>query len=104
MNCISCGLTASPRSKEHVFAQWLLEFLDASRLRIGLFREKLDGSNEPHRQEIELDSFRLNRVCKSCNGGWMWQLESEAKPVLQALITQKISLGQLRREQRQSSG
>ncbi len=100
MTCIVCGPTQSPRSNEHVFPQWLLNFLNAKRLRISIVRRKGDGSTEPHRREIELDSFRLNRICETCNNGWMSDLESQSKPLLEGLLKQTVTLGSLDRDER----
>jgi hypothetical protein len=30
--------------------------------------------------------LQLRKVCRSCNGGWMGRLESQAKPVLTPMI------------------
>jgi hypothetical protein len=101
MMCLACGSTSSPASKEHVFAAWLLSFLNAKSVSMGLFRRNTDGSSEPHRQAIALDSFRLNRLCENCNNGWMSRLEERVKPLVIALMTGGAKLESLDIEQRQ---
>jgi hypothetical protein len=86
MECLACGTTSSPASREHVFARWLLEELAAKDLAIGLFRDLGNGTSQRQRSDIRLDSFKLKRVCESCNNGWMSGLEDLAKPFILGII------------------
>ena len=94
MDCLACGRTPSPASREHVFSAWLLqEFgLDVS---MALFRMQGDGSRKQVRVEIKLASFKLKEVCEACNNGWMSRLESEAKPLILGLIRGSLGLQSL---------
>jgi len=44
-----------------------------------------DGTNQRARTDITVDSFRLKQICKSCNNGWMSELENLAKPLILGL-------------------
>jgi len=100
MNCLACGPTFSKASGEHVFAAWLLEALNAKGISIGLFKHKLDGTDEVRRNEITLDSFRLKRICTDCNNGWMSRLEEKAKPLLLCLLSGRRSFKSLNEQER----
>lgn len=67
---------------------------------MALFRRSDDGNSEPHRVPIALDSFKLRRVCKVCNNGWMSHLENEAKPLILSLMTRARTIDSLDRGQR----
>jgi hypothetical protein len=81
--CIYCG--GSGLSKEHVFADWLREYIP---------RELSEHRTEftvafPHKTEKVLErrtgdahARRLRRVCLVCNNGWMSRLQEAAKPYL----------------------
>src|ERR1700689_5341416 len=99
-NCLACGETPSPASREHVFARWLLEELQSLDAPISLYRGFGDGSSKQERVAIRLDSFKLKRVCEACNNGWMSHLESTAKPIIIGLIRGGRSLSSLEEEDR----
>lgn len=98
MDCLACGPTSSPATREHVFAQWLLRELDSPSM--SFYRRHGDGSTEPHRQPINLASFTLRRICEDCNNGWMGQLEEAAKPVIVPLMRGERQLGTLEEAER----
>lgn len=100
MNCLACGETSSPASKEHVFSHWLLDELQYLDAPIGLFRALGDGSSKQERVAIKLDSFKLKRVCEACNNGWMSRLEVIAKPIILGLINGARTLAALDEEER----
>src|SRR5262245_32737633 len=86
--CLSCGtkLNGKNRSKEHVIPAWLLDALDLhdeGLLQILANSEKKSIDGE---RKHALDSFRQGRVCRSCNGGWMSDLEVAARPIILGLI------------------
>jgi len=101
MVCLACGMTSSPPSREHVFSKWLLSEFGPD-LSVGLFRQLGDGSREPHRAEIRLDSFRLKKICERCNTGWMSQLEEETKPIILGIIRGARNLNSLSDEERRT--
>lgn len=78
--CGFCGGTNSPRTREHIFADWIArEFPNAHWTRI----EPQTGKKVPFKNSLGLVS---RRVCKNCNTGWMHKLESAIKPRLRPLI------------------
>jgi hypothetical protein len=100
MNCLACGPTSSPPSREHVFSRWLLEEFQGRDVPMGLFKRDTDGNRERKRVDIKLDSFRLKGICEACNNGWMSTLENEAKPLILALIRGVIQFSALSEVQR----
>jgi len=94
MDCLACGITSSPASREHVFSDWLLQEFDPN-VSMGLFRMLGDGSRRQVRDEIKLASFRLKEICECCNNGWMSNLENAAKPLILALIQGSRDLANL---------
>jgi hypothetical protein len=101
MACLACGSSSSKLSREHVFAAWLLDYLNARNISIGLFRRKGDGSTEIGRKEIALNSFTLKRICEPCNNGWMSRLEERAKPLVISLMTGKKKIDSLESQERE---
>jgi hypothetical protein len=101
VNCLACGETSNPASREHVFARWLLEELQSLDAPISLYRGFGDGSSKQERVAIRLDSFKLKRVCEACNNGWMSHLEGNAKPIIVELIKGRRALATLGEEERQ---
>ena len=99
MDCLACGLTSSPASREHVFSDWLLREFDPE-ISMALYRRYGDGSREQTRVEIRLGSFTLKSVCESCNNGWMSRLESAANPLILGLIRGGRELNGLSEEER----
>lgn len=67
---------------------------------MALFRELPDGTHEQQRAEMKLDSFRLKKICESCNNGWMSKLEESAKPLILGLIRSVRELGSLSEDER----
>jgi hypothetical protein len=100
VNCLACGETSSPASREHVFARWLLEELESLDAPINLYRGFGDGTSKQERVAIRLDSFKLKRVCTDCNNGWMSHLEETTKPILLGLIKGGRPLSALEEEER----
>jgi len=99
MLCLACGQTSSRPSREHVFPAWLLKFLKVKRVPMNMYRRRNDGTKEPHRAMI-LDSFKLRRICTSCNSGWMSRLENRARPLVLDLINGSVALESLGDDQR----
>jgi hypothetical protein len=95
VDCLACGITSSPASREHVFSDWLLTEFKASNTTIGLHRRLGDGSRHRQRDEIRLDSFKLKKICENCNNGWMSDLENAAKPLMLGLMKGSISFSVL---------
>ena len=83
--CIFCG-EAKRLSNEHIFPQWLQKYF-------GISKETLNitfSSEAPQvKRRLVFDRHLNGRVCTDCNGGWMSQLESKAKPILIDLLELK---------------
>jgi hypothetical protein len=85
--CIFCrgtGLT-----KEHVWADWLKGYIpkdmtDYSSLSATVHETHAEFGHQKHGGDLRSRTLRV--VCKSCNNGWMSQLQQRAKPYLLPLI------------------
>jgi hypothetical protein len=78
-NCIFCDKPAG--SKEHVWPQWILTRKD-----LGAFRmQRGDGP------DIVLNKTALvtRSVCRTCNNGWMSDLEVDVQPILTPIFDDK---------------
>ena len=81
--CIFCG--GKPLTSEHVFGAWLTPlfpvpagkrvFLDAATVTKG------QPTTRPRRYPRNID-LKVKQVCKSCNCGWMSDLETDAARVV----------------------
>lgn len=89
-NCIFCGQRGK-KSKEHIWPVWMHEYLgkegDGNHVRESTTfknREHIEGSKLERQGYLFSTKFRV--VCRSCNNGWMSQLEEDTKPVLVKLM------------------
>jgi hypothetical protein len=82
--CAFCGGPAD--SRQHLLPAWLQTVLPSEEA--GLHYREV-GLVSGDRREWESRPFRevARVVCDSCNTGWMARLESEARPILEPLIT-----------------
>jgi hypothetical protein len=87
--CIFCAESlAGRRSREHVFARWVLEHYG---LKEAPFEVTLssDVTNETRAERhMTMDSHVAGRVCRDCNGGWMSDLEGDVGGLLISLAHQ----------------
>jgi hypothetical protein len=82
---VFCGGPAN--SREHVWPQWV------SRHFVGRLSLVDVSRGVPPRSMHILDA-QVRRVCQGCNGGWMSQLEAQAKPLLEPMFDGKpVTLG-----------
>jgi hypothetical protein len=84
--CIFCG--GGPLSKEHIWADWLREFLphlDTSSRHGVTHRDGRYGYGKLHRPG-DVRSQRLRVVCETCNNGWMSRIQNDAKPIIANLL------------------
>ena len=102
MECLACGPTSATASGEHVFATWLLKYLEAKQVTMQIMRRATDGSDDTAvRTSIAYDKFKLKRICENCNNGWMHRLEERAKPLIIDLMDGSTTLQSLDADQRQ---
>ena len=91
--CIFCDTSLTGvRAKEHVIAQWLMEYLglteDQLYLAVG---RSADDTILESRQQVA-SKFVEGRVCERCNNEWMSHLETEAMEILKLLIAATASI------------
>jgi len=77
-----------------------LEYLNARKVALGLFRPTADGTAERVRTDVTLNNFTLKRICKNCNSGWMHRLEERTKPILIGILNGSLTVEALTRDQR----
>ena len=85
--CIFCGKPGL--TKEHVWADWLKRYIPKTEVSYTSLSATLHPTHsEFKRKKVggDLRSRKLRVVCKSCNNGWMSQLQERAKPLLLPLI------------------
>jgi hypothetical protein len=81
--CIFCGNSGG--SREHIFAQWLIECMEAQPLKI--FSAFIDGTGKvSQRPQQTLNNFVTRAVCAECNNGWMSELEQWFKHHMSELV------------------
>lgn len=77
--CKSEGVTL-----EHVIPQWvsrrILNATGGTGFRVG------DNLRMPKGRQSNIIDHQVRRVCEKCNGGWMHHLETEAQPILSAMM------------------
>lgn len=93
--CLSCEKPIVDRAKEHVIAEWLLRALDVQYEAVT--HAVANGSTDQVQSTrvFTFDAFREGRICEGCNGGWMKDLEDEAKPLLIPLMNAERGVSSL---------
>jgi len=98
--CIFCNTSLSGnRAKEHVFPRWLMSYLDIADEVVSPTHSTPEGEVVSVRNHT-LKGLISGRICRSCNGGWMSQLEVEAKQILVALMNGEREVIQLSPDER----
>lgn len=97
MSCVFCG--GFPVTKEHVFPQWLNQYLSPGRQQLEQARYG-EGAYDKTRQGAGLD-FTVKKVCAPCNNGWMSQIEYSARGALEPLLSRQDFTFVSLRQQRQ---
>ena len=86
-SCIFCG--GRPVTAEHVLPKWLAGILQQGRGRflgtVEYVRAGQPAQARPHVSRKELLA-PVRIVCKDCNGGWMSQLQTDAKVLLEPMV------------------
>lgn len=83
--CIFCG--ATPRTREHLWPDWLRREMAISAPHAYRLEQEEDGvETRDHSFMAKVFTQTVRAVCGKCNGGWMSQIEADAKPILQPLI------------------
>ena len=75
------------QSKEHFYPAWLAEFIDSGKVHnVAMLVTRLGARpkevTERYRRQGHLITKTLRVVCRTCNNGWMSQMESAVKPLL----------------------
>ena len=98
--CVFCGSARMPR--EHAIPQWVGEVLHGAAGESGdwttwyAFGTPSENCERRHPAESNRPTVVVKRVCRDCNSGWMADVEGEAKPILEPMISGKpcmLSLG-----------
>jgi hypothetical protein len=89
--CVWCGAAAD--SAEHVWPQWIAKYLPHIKhiKAPHLVVVEAEGQEQAVESRGERVAFttKVRCVCKSCNTGWMHELETTAEPILAPLIQGK---------------
>lgn len=82
--CCFCGATST--SKEHIWPEWSHPLLPDGPTHI---RSKLVNNRDvrsPWSRQGSPSKIQIRAVCRQCNSGWMNQLETTTRPLLEKLI------------------
>lgn len=78
--CIFCG-SSKELTREHVFPDWLSSMFDKKIQGTNVVR----GDNLDRTWQSSLFQDKIKAICKTCNNGWMSNIESDVKGVLTKL-------------------
>jgi hypothetical protein len=85
IGCIFCGGT--PATREHLWPDWLRREVQIREAFAHRIEQETDGVET---RDISFTTPPFNQVvkamCGRCNGGWMSNIEANAKPILRDLI------------------
>lgn len=99
-NCVFCnGNLKGNGSNEHILPQWLLEEFCIRDTEISPTHFSTEG-NVISTRHHQLKNLVAGRICRTCNSGWMSELESEAQEYIVALSLNRISVVDLSDKER----
>jgi hypothetical protein len=103
--CVACTvpLTNDNISREHILPEWLATEVYQRELSVKQYRHNEDTREDELLRSHDLGSFAIKNVCRTCNNGWMSNLEGSAKPILLGLMDMKTSLFELAPNERSVS-
>jgi hypothetical protein len=79
-----------PLTKEHLWPNWLRKELAIRERHEFRIEQEKDGVETRDHQFMEPPfNQQVKAVCATCNGGWMSDIEADAKPLLQPLVRAK---------------
>lgn len=78
--CVFCG--ATPVTREHVIPEWIANYLSVNHMTVNV----TDDAGRRTWTTVESFNFVARIVCARCNGGWMAELENNARPLLLPLF------------------
>jgi hypothetical protein len=90
--CIFCR--GAGLSREHIWADWLKRYIPKNMTNYDSLSATVHETHAEFRHRRhggDLRSRTLRVVCKSCNNGWMSQLQQRAKPYLLPLIAGDVT-------------
>lgn len=94
--CAMCGRPLrGDRSKEHVFAKWLMPHYEALPQPFSVAWSSDDSFEVHEKRELIMGNHVAGRICRTCNNGWMSQLEDQAKLALLDVASKRRSLASL---------
>lgn len=83
--CRFCGATDRKITNEHVWPEWLADFLPGMPPLGQAERWSSGVGHERFRQPFLSATVRV--FCEECNSGWMSDLENVAKPIVGPMVT-----------------
>ena len=81
--CVFCGTT--PVTAEHAWPDWIDKEVPL-RGPASVLHTPTQGAPYWRGQHIRSRNTRVRRVCKTCNEGWMSELEEAVKPILRPML------------------
>lgn len=98
------------RAKEHIIPDHLQQKYRLPKERLSNAHSKIVRgdfagghiSKLPAERELTYSGFLAGRVCKTCNNGWMSELEREVTPLIYQLIDGETNLVQITSKERKS--
>jgi hypothetical protein len=82
--CRFCGVTDRRITREHIWPEWLKDFVPSS---AGLgYAERWSSADGRQRWRQGLLAATVRRFCEPCNTGWMSAIEGAAKPVVGPMV------------------
>ncbi len=96
-HCVFCNCKGH-KSKEHLWPRWMHRYLplegNGENVReVSEHKWKDQVASKQLRRQGNLVTTKFRVVCKSCNSGWMSELENEVKPLLVKILnSEKVAL------------
>jgi hypothetical protein len=87
--CRFCGSTDRKITREHVWPEWLADFLARPRSLAHAERWSSASRRQAFRQPFL--SATVKAFCGDCNNRWMSEVEAAAKPIVGPMVVDEVT-------------
>jgi len=93
MNCLYCNavIQGKDRSDEHIFPQWIINYLDAKKIPLTVVPINRHKVVFPPRHTVAMTM--THKICATCNSGWLSAIDGSCKDIVTALMKGTFQTG-----------
>ena len=91
--CLYCGvsLTKEVRSAEHVVPKWIMKKYNSLKV-THTFKSIYSNQTSPRITTPSGNQFKIKKVCKKCNNGWLSEIDSSSQPFFNRITAGDVDM------------